>query len=193
MSALQLLSCLIDRQCAVAQKRCRFLSNLGTLSRMQKKILMVCLGNICRSPMAEVIFSHLARQRGLDLKVHSAGTNRYHKGGPADLRAIAECERRGLDLRSHVARRVVAEDFSQYDVLFSMARDVTVEIAQFAPKAELMSKVTPFLVSGQDVPDPWYGDDSDFSRCFDLLLEASEKRLDELAPAPKMRPERSDP
>lgn len=131
--------------------------------------------------MAEVIFKDLVRKKGLDWTVHSAGTNRYHKGGPADPRAIAECNRRGLDLRSHIARRVVTEDFAQYDVLFSMARDVTSDMSQFRPNPDLMGKIVPFLHSGQDVPDPWYGDASDFTLCFDLLIQASEKWLDELS------------
>jgi len=144
------------------------------------KILMVCLGNICRSPMAEVIFRDLVKKRGLSWTVHSAGTNRYHKGGPADPRAVAECLRRGLDLQAHVARRVVPQDFDAYDVLYSMAEDVTEELAEFATRDRILSRVRPFVASGRDVPDPWYGSDGAFASCFELLEQAASEQLEKL-------------
>ena len=144
------------------------------------KILMVCLGNICRSPMAEVIFKRLAHAAHLDWTVRSAGTNRYHKGGPADARAVAECRGRGIDLSGHIARRVTAQDFAEYDVLFSMAADVTDDLREICPSPELMGKVVAYRPVGEDVPDPWYGDAPDFAACYDIVETASRHQLERL-------------
>ena len=140
------------------------------------KILMVCLGNICRSPIAEAIFKRLATERGLDWTIRSAGTNEYHKGGPADARMIRECSKRGVDLSSHIARRVTARDFEDYDLLFSMAQDVTEDLREMCPRSDLMRKVVPFLDVG-DVPDPWYGSAAAFSECYDVVERASRDQL----------------
>jgi protein-tyrosine phosphatase len=137
------------------------------------KILMVCLGNICRSPIAEVILNHLAREKGLDWTIRSAGTNRYHKGGPADARTVAICRERGHDLTAHIARRVTTRDFEEYDVLFSMAEDVTDDLRAMCPRPELMGKVRPFRPGGEDVPDPWHGGAEGFAEGFDIVEAAA--------------------
>jgi len=139
---------------------------------------MVCLGNICRSPIAEVVMQKLIREQGLNWKVDSAGTNRYHKGGPADPRSVAICKTHGLDLSNHVARRFEPSDFKKYDVIYSLADDVTAEIRSFARTSDDMKNVRGFLDAlhpeqlGRSVPDPWYGGDDGFEECYQLVERA---------------------
>lgn len=144
---------------------------------------MVCLGNICRSPIAEVIFKKKLLEAGLSWTVRSAGTNRYHKGGPADARAIEVCRGKGMDLSAHIARRLTPADFDQYDVLFSMAADVTEEMQGIVGDESKMSRVRGFmdaLYPGQarSVPDPWYGGAQGFVECWELIERASERWIE---------------
>jgi protein-tyrosine phosphatase len=138
------------------------------------RILVVCLGNICRSPMAEAVFKRLAKEQGLPWTVRSAGTNRYHKGEHADPRTIAACERGGLDIRDHIARRLTPEDFDHSDVVLSMAEDVLEEMQPFIRSPKDASKVVNFLdvIQGGDTPDPWYGGDAGFDQCLKLVERA---------------------
>lgn len=127
--------------------------------------------------MAEGILRDLLAKSGkTDWIVASAGTNRWHKGGPADERTIAACLRRGVDIRAHIARRVEPRDFSEYDVVYSMASDVSEEMREFmADPARDARKVRMFMDElaegprGRSVPDPWYGGAEDFDRCFELV------------------------
>ena len=146
------------------------------------KILMVCLGNICRSPIAEVVLQSEIDSRGLKLKVQSAGTNRYHKGGPADERAIRVCKKRGINLSNHVARRFKTSDFDEFDLIYIMAPDVREEMAQFVTHESQWHKVKYFRNDhpSKTVPDPWYGDESDFDECFDLISSICSQMADGL-------------
>lgn len=135
------------------------------------KILIICLGNICRSPMGEALLKKHAKAKGLDWMIESAGTNRYHKGGPADPRSVAVCAKNGIDISGHVARRVIPDDFKKYDVLFSMASDVTYELRQFTSDPADLKKIVSFL-EGADVPDPWYGGQDGFDACFEIIDQA---------------------
>ena len=143
------------------------------------KILCVCLGNICRSPMAEGIFKKLVHENNLDWEVRSAGTNRHHKGDPADSRTVTACQAQGLDIRSHIARRLRSVDFDHYDVIFTMAGDVTEEMQEFIRSNADRKKVVNFLdvlYPGEErsVPDPWYGGMKDFHECYKLVHLACE-------------------
>ena len=145
------------------------------------KLLCVCLGNICRSPMAEGILRKLAREEGLDWEIRSAGTNRFHKGGPADARSVAACAGKKIDISSHIARRMVSGDFDRYDVIFTMADDVTDEMREFIrPESNEQDrlKIINFLDvlspgENRSVPDPWYGASGAFGDCFELVNQAS--------------------
>ena len=143
------------------------------------KICFVCLGNICRSPIAEVLFRKAAVARGHgDWIIESRGTNRYHKGGPADERAIAVCAGRGVDLADHIATRFRAEDFRKYDLVLTMAADVVEEMRAFSRETGDFARVQNFLDvlaehRGEEVPDPWYGGTKDFEECFDLIERAA--------------------
>lgn len=142
------------------------------------KILCVCLGNICRSPIAEGILRKLAQEKNLKWTVESAGTNRYHKGGPADARTVAAAKSQGLDLSRHIARRMKSSDFDEYDIIFSMAADVREEMQEFIRTSDDEQKIINFLdvlFPGEErsVPDPWYGGMKDFHDCYELIEQAS--------------------
>jgi len=155
-------------------------------------VLFVCLGNICRSPMAEGVFIHQARERGvLDrFDVDSAGTGRWHIGAPPDLRAQAVCRRRGIELVSTARRIDPTTDFARFDLLLAMDRanrdallrrgappEQVYLLRQFDPRTEGHQE------SGLEVPDPYFGDDDDetgFEAVLDLLERACAGLLDSL-------------
>lgn len=138
------------------------------------KILFVCLGNICRSPMAEYILKSKCKEQNLNWEIASAGTEIYHVGKSADERGIRTAMKFGTDMKAHRARQLTAKDFDYYDVIYSMATDVTHEMAFIAHNETRMKKVKLFmdeLHSGklESVPDPWYGDEKDFVPVYQLV------------------------
>lgn len=148
-------------------------------------ILFVCMGNICRSPTAEGVFRHVVEEAGLAdrIKVDSAGTHAYHIGEPADRRARAAAERRGISLEGIVARRVRGEDFAGFDYIVAMDRLNHVTLVDQAD-AEHHDKIRLFLEYSagreDDVPDPYYGGSAGFERVLDLVEEASRGLLETL-------------
>jgi protein-tyrosine phosphatase len=143
------------------------------------KILMVCLGNICRSPLAEGILQDKAFKAGLGWSVESAGTNSYHKGEPPHPLSQKVARIHGIDICKQRARRFVAEDFDRFDKIYALANDVMDEIRRIAKnkfdpsKADLlMNEIFP----GQniDVPDPWYGPEPGYHETYKLIDEACE-------------------
>ena len=141
-------------------------------------VLFVCMGNICRSPTAEGAFRHVVEEAGLAemFLIDSAGTHAYHVGEPADRRASAAAERRGISLDGIAARRVEPDDFEKFDYVFAMDRLNQVTLVDQAD-AEYHDKIRLFLefVAGHenDVPDPYYGGSAGFERVLDLVEEAS--------------------
>ena len=95
------------------------------------KILMVCLGNICRSPLAHGIMEHIVVEQGLDWQVDSAGTGDWHIGSPPDKRSIAIAKRYGLDISNQCCRQFQVEDFDRFDKIFVMERGRLVEAGSF--------------------------------------------------------------
>lgn len=155
----------------------------------QPSILFVCLGNICRSPLAEGIFLHMAKERGLDaLVVDSCGTGGWHEGEGPDRRAMAVAKQRGVHLPSR-ARQVRGEsDFTKFTHIIAMdASNVENLLAMGAPneRVRLMRSYDPAYSNGNapDVPDPYYGGDDGFDRVFDMLEAACEGLLDEITNA----------
>lgn len=143
------------------------------------KVLMVCMGNICRSPLAEGVLRH--RLSGGELPVpvvvDSAGTHGYHSGAPPDRRAQAAALRRGIDISSLRARLVQAEDFMEFDLILAMDPDNLAHLLERAPD-EHRHKVSLYLEfsgtgPGQGVPDPYYGGMTGFERVLDLVEEAT--------------------
>lgn len=150
------------------------------------KILFVCLGNICRSPMAEGILRHQLKEKQLDktVTVHSAGTERYHVGKPADPRATRISMRYGVDISNHTARQVVAKDFHEYDRIYSMAVDVQEILEELAPK-ELAHNAQLFMDvispnKKESVPDPWYGNEAGFSPVYELIREGCHRIVEDI-------------
>jgi protein-tyrosine phosphatase len=145
-------------------------------------VLMVCMGNICRSPTAEGVFRHVVREAGLAdrIEVASAGTHDYHVGGPADDRSTAHARRRGYDLSSHRARQVSAADFERFDLVLAMDHENFALLQEICPpgrehKLKLFMEFAPGL--GAVVPDPYAGGPAGFEKVLDQIEGASEGLL----------------
>ncbi len=141
------------------------------------KILMVCLGNICRSPLAEGILQHKIDAHGLDWTVDSAGTNGYHVGEHPHRLSQKVALQRGVDISQQRARRFRPEDFTQFDRIYAMADDVIDEMKWIAGSGFDAGKVTLLMnevYPGQnkDVPDPWYGPEPGYHEVFDMIDQA---------------------
>ncbi|HLT36382.1 MAG TPA: low molecular weight protein-tyrosine-phosphatase [Enhygromyxa sp.] len=142
-------------------------------------ICFVCLGNICRSPTAEGVFTKLVRDAGLSGKIaiDSAGTGAWHKGELADKRARQEAQRRGIELHS-VARQITAKDFELHDLLIAMDRNNVADLQALARgtiergKIKLFRSFDPLSPGGAEIPDPYYGGPEGFSEVFDLCTAA---------------------
>lgn len=156
------------------------------MSKVETSVLFVCMGNICRSPTAEGVFRHFVEQAGLSdrLRIDSAGTHAYHTGEPADRRARAAAERRGMSLDGISARRVTVDDFERFDYIVAMDEDNLLRLRDEAP-AEHHEKISLFLdfadCEEREVPDPYYGGAAGFERVLDLVEEASRGLLETLS------------
>jgi protein-tyrosine phosphatase len=140
------------------------------------KILFVCLGNICRSPMADGIMIQLLKDNNLSDKVEvdSAGTEPYHVGETADKRAIKVSKEYGIDIQYHRARQIELRDFEYYDRIYTMAMDVNEDVLIVGNKKQYRDKVILFmdvLSPGKylSVPDPWHGTEGDFKAAFKII------------------------
>jgi len=157
------------------------------------RVSMVCLGNICRSPMAAAVLQSKVEHAGLgeDVVVESAGTGSWHVGDPADPRAIAALARRGYDGESHRARQFASEWFDGYDLILAMDYDNLRTLRRLAPDDDAAQRVQllrPFDVAVTDaedhaVPDPYYGHESDFETGLDII----ERSVDGLVSALQAR------
>ena len=143
------------------------------------RILLVCLGNICRSPTAEGVLRHLAAQEAPDLKIEidSAGTADYHIGAPPDSRSQRAALRRGIDLSALRARQVTLDDFARFDLILAMDRENLRELQAMKPPGshaslKLFLEYAPEL-NLRDVPDPYYRDAAAFEEVLDLAGAAS--------------------
>ena len=147
-------------------------------------ILLVCTGNICRSPTAEGVLRHLAAKRGIAdrVSVRSAGTHDYHAGEGPDPRAVKHAGRRGYDLSAQRAMQVAARHFHEFDYILAMDREHLRQLRAMAPK-DAKARVGLFLEAsarwkGEDVPDPYYGAAESFEHVLDMVEEAAERWLD---------------
>ncbi|MEN9527657.1 MAG: phosphotyrosine protein phosphatase [Pseudomonadota bacterium] len=147
------------------------------------RILLVCMGNICRSPSAEAVLRELARREfpQLQLTIDSAGTHDYHVGEPPDPRSIAAGRKRGYDLAPLRARQVTSGDFARFDWLLAMDPSNLSRLRELAPADEAERAQLFLEFAGErsrvDVPDPYYGTAADFERVLDLLENASRRLL----------------
>jgi protein-tyrosine phosphatase len=150
------------------------------------KVLMVCLGNICRSPTAEVVFRHQVASRGLDkhILVDSAGTGSWHIGHPPDARAVRAALERSYDMSALRARQVVPTDMAEFDYIYAMDRQNLNDLLHICPDA-YRDKLTLFLHHGnsdvEEVPDPYYSGADGFELVLDLVEDASASLVSLLA------------
>ncbi len=138
------------------------------------KILMVCLGNICRSPLAEGILQEKALKAGLNWQVDSAGTNGYHTGEPPHHLSMKVAKLNGIDISKQRSRRFIAADLETYDIIYAMANDVLQDMQRIAKNNFDTNKVSLFLDESfpgeeKDVPDPWSGPEIDYHEVFEII------------------------
>ena len=141
-------------------------------------ILMVCLGNICRSPTAEGVLRARLEEAGLGARarVDSAGTGSSHVGQPPDERAIACAARHGIDIAALRARRLALEDFDAFDIILCADRTILHEARMRKPRTSHADVELLLEWSGlgkKDIPDPYYGDARDFDKAFKLVDAAA--------------------
>ncbi|MFD0766686.1 low molecular weight protein-tyrosine-phosphatase [Mucilaginibacter lutimaris] len=138
------------------------------------KILMVCLGNICRSPLAEGIMQHLANEAGLDWQIDSAGTGDWHIGRAPDRRSIKAAADQGIDISKQVCRLFRESDFDDFDLILVMDKSNLANVLALARNIEDRGKVK-LLLGDSIVPDPYYND-TQFAPVF-KLIEAGCKKI----------------
>ena len=145
-----------------------------------KKILVVCMGNICRSPTGEAVLREKAQQLNIDVLVDSAGTIGFHQGNPPDSRSKVAGEKRGYSFKGITSRKVVANDFEEFDFILAADRANLTDLMSQCP-AHLQYKLALFLSFGdsqyQELPDPYYGEGDGFELVLDLIEESSEAIL----------------
>ncbi|MEI8278270.1 MAG: low molecular weight protein-tyrosine-phosphatase [Bacteroidota bacterium] len=138
------------------------------------RILMVCLGNICRSPIAEGVLKHKVQQQGLHWVVASAATESYHIGEHPHRLSQQVCKQHGIDISQQRAIKFTTADFAKYDMIYAMATDVYSEIEDIAADHPDMCKVSLFLNElqpgcNESVPDPYYGNEDGYTLVYDLI------------------------
>lgn len=144
---------------------------------MPVKILMVCLGNICRSPLAEGILQ--SKLPAGDFIVDSAGTGNWHAGQGPDKRSVATAKERGLDISCQIARQIRVSDFTEFDHIYVMDSSNLRDVQKLAPNTSAKAKVKLMMdeiYPGEniDVPDPYYGGPEGFDNVYDMLDQACE-------------------
>jgi protein-tyrosine phosphatase len=147
------------------------------------KILLVCLGNICRSPLAEGILRNKAELMDFNLSVDSAGTSDWHTGEPPDSRGITVAYENGIDISNLKARQFELSDFDKFDLILAMDKSNYTELLNLSRSSNDTKKIKLFMNMAypgvnMDVPDPYY--DGRFHEVFELLDEASEKILENI-------------
>ena len=139
---------------------------------------MVCMGNICRSPTAEAVFRHHAKQAALPVHIDSAGTISHHVGHKPDPRSVAAGKKRGYDFSQISARKVIADDFYVFDLILAMDQANYDDLLNLCPEPQLAKKVFLMLEFSKqgdhsEVPDPYYGGNRGFELVLDLIEDAA--------------------
>ena len=145
-----------------------------------KKILVVCLGNICRSPTAEAVLRATAKKMEIEIEIDSAGTINNHQGNQPDKRAMAAGEARGYSFKGITSRQVIQSDFETFDLILAADNSNVSDLKVVCPD-HLEYKIALFLSYAQaqtdQIPDPYYGGDAGFELVLDLLEDASTQLL----------------
>ncbi|MBB3542743.1 MULTISPECIES: low molecular weight protein-tyrosine-phosphatase [unclassified Rhizobium] len=146
-------------------------------------ILFVCMGNICRSPLAEGIFSHLVEEAGFAgrFEIDSAGTGSWHQGDHPDRHSITTARGHGIDISRQRARQITMEDFGHFDLILAMDQENLSELRRRHPEAmnvHLFGDIA--LETGEDIPDPYYGGADDFELVYARLFTGCRKLLEGL-------------
>jgi protein-tyrosine phosphatase len=148
-------------------------------------VLFVCLGNICRSPMAEAAFRRELARQGLDLAVDSAGTGDWHVGGPPDPRAQAEAERHGIDISAYRARQVAPGDFHRFSHILALDDQNLADLRAIAPGdgRAALSLLLDHVdgMEGQPVADPYFGDAGGFAQTWRQVSLAAQALVEKFA------------
>lgn len=150
-----------------------------------KRILMVCLGNICRSPLAQGILEHKAKEKGLDVTVDSAGTAAYHVGEAPDYRSVEKAEQYGINISAYRGRHFSRKDFDDFDEIYAMDEYNYHDICSMARTEEEKQKVGMILNkvypgTNMSVPDPYYGGEEGFENVYQLLDQACDRLIKDL-------------
>lgn len=153
---------------------------------MTLRVLCVCLGNICRSPLAQAVLGARAQAAGLELVTDSAGTGGWHVGDPPDPRAQAAGAARGYDLGAQRARRLAPEDFHRFDLILGMDAENLRAIEAFRPAGTTADVA---LFDTREVPDPYYS--GDFEGALDQIESAAERQIAQLQRLAASAPKRS--
>lgn len=150
------------------------------------RILMVCLGNICRSPLAEALLHKKTEERGLDFHIDSCGTSSYHIGESPDARTQANAKTHGIDMSRLRARAFTINDFENFDIIFVMDNSNFRDVAAMARNAEDLAKVKLLLKETEEpgyppeVPDPYYGGTDGFEQVYQLLSRSCDDFLNSI-------------
>jgi protein-tyrosine phosphatase len=161
-------------------------TNTNASQPTRTRVLMVCMGNICRSPTAEAVLRHRVTRAGLleRVEIDSAGTHAWHTRNPPDERSIAHAARRGYDLTGLRARRIEPADFDRFDLLLAMDEDNLAHLLETAP-AEAHHRLRLLMTFApqpglHEVPDPYYGGPAGFERVLDLIESACDGLVEHL-------------
>jgi protein-tyrosine phosphatase len=148
------------------------------------KILMVCLGNICRSPLADGMLRNKVQKEGLNIQVDSAGTSNHHSGQHPDTRMTQVAKSRGIDLSFLVARQFTSNDFEEFDIIYVMDDSNYQNVIQLASNENQTKKVRMLLseINNQNnsVPDPYFGGEQGFIDVFNLVDKATDSIIKKL-------------
>jgi protein-tyrosine phosphatase len=148
------------------------------------RVLFVCMGNICRSPLAQGVFENVLRREGLEdeVSVDSAGTGHWHVGSPPDERALSAASLRGLDLSAQRARQIAREDCQIFDYILTMDEENYHMVSSLCRGSTVVRPFLDFATGSpeREVPDPYYGGPDGFEHVLDLVEEASEGLLEDI-------------
>jgi protein-tyrosine phosphatase len=159
---------------------------VGQLTMEKIKVLFVCLGNICRSPLAEAIFKEKLRRKGLDqfFLVDSCGTSNYHIGDQPDARTIANAKRNGVNM-DHCVRQLTSDDLDKFDYILAMDQSNYHNITRLVrdrshTKKIMLMREFDSIGKGKEVPDPYYGGEKNFQEVFEILDRSTESFIKHL-------------